>query len=71
MLSIWVTVALNYIEIESHSAKVPSIKPFINKYNRKGINYPTKINDWKTFEKNNPTIAFDFLYIKEKEICPA
>ena len=37
----------------------------------KGITYPTKINDWKAFEKNNPTIALNILYIKEKEICPA
>ena len=45
------------------------IKPFINKYNQKGINYPSQINDWKTFEKNNPTINLNILYIKEK-ICP-
>ena len=31
------------------------IKPFVNKYNWKGINYPSKIDDQKTFEKNNPT----------------
>ena len=37
----------------------------------KGITYPTKINDWKAFEKNNPTIALNILYIKEKEICSA
>ena len=30
-----------------------------------------KIDDWKTFEKNNPTIALNILYIKEKEICPS
>ena len=34
------------------------------------MNYPSKINDWKTFEKNNPTIALNILYIKEKEKCP-
>ena len=28
------------------------------------------MGDWKTFEKNNPTIALNILYIKEKEICP-
>ena len=49
------TVALNYEEIESHPERVSSIKPFINKYNWKGINYPSNIDDWKTFEKNNPT----------------
>ena len=49
-----------------------SIKSF--KYNTKnwrGINYPSKIDDWRMFEKNNPTIALNILYIKEKEICPA
>ena len=33
-----------------------------------GINYPSKIDDWEKFEKNNPTIAYNILYIKEKEI---
>ena len=48
-----------------------SIKPFINKYNREGINYPSKIDDWKTFEKNNLINDLNILYAKEKEICPA
>ena len=43
------------------------MKPFINKYNWKGINYPSKIDDWKTLEKNNPTIALDILCIKTKK----
>ena len=47
------------------------IKPFINKYNWRGINYPWKVDDWKTFEKNNAAIALNILYIKEKEICLA
>ena len=65
------TVALNYEEIESYPERVSSIKPFINKYTWEGINYPSKIDDWKTFEKNNPTIALNILCTKEKEICPA
>ena len=28
-----------------------NIKAFINKNNYKDINYPSKIDDWKTFEK--------------------
>ena len=32
--------------------------------------YPIKIDDWKTFEKNNSRIALNTLYIKEKEIYP-
>ena len=42
-----------------------------NKYNRKGLNFPSKRDDWKTFEKNNPLIALNILYIKEKEILTA
>ena len=42
----------------------------MNKFNWKGINYPSKIDDQKTFEKNNPTIAINILYIKKKEILP-
>ena len=66
-----VTVALNYEEIKWNREVFLNIKLFINKCKRKGINYPSKIDDWKTFEKNNPTIAFNILYVKEKEICPA
>ena len=43
--------------------KISNIKLFINKYNWKGINYLTKIDDSKMFEKNNPTIAFNILQI--------
>ena len=56
---------------EWNPEKVLNIKPFINKYYQKGINYLTKLDDWKRFEKNNLTIALNILYIKEKEILPA
>ena len=66
------TVALNYEEFESQYLKrVSLIKPFVNKYNWEGINYPSKIDDWKTFEKNILTVALNILYTKEKQICPA
>ena len=42
------------------------MKPFVNKYNWNGIKYPSKIDDWKMFEKNNPTIPLNTFYIKEK-----
>ena len=44
-------IALNYEESESHPERVSNIQPFINKYLWKGINYPLKVDDWKTFEK--------------------
>ena len=60
-------VVLNYEEIKWNPEIVLNIKPFINKYNWKGINYPSKIGDWKKFEKNNPTIALNILHVKEKK----
>ena len=62
-----VTVALNYGEIKSHSEIVLNVKPFINKYNWKRINYLSKIDDWKTYEKNNPTMLLIFCILKRKK----
>ena len=59
---------MNYEEIESHPERILNIKPFMKKYKWRGINYSSKIDDWKTLEKNNPTIALNILYIKGKEI---
>ena len=33
------------------------VKPFINKYNLNGIKYPSRTDDLKAFEKNNPTMG--------------
>ena len=51
------TVTLNHEEIDSHPERVSNIKLVTNKYNKKGINFLSKTDDWKTFEKNNPAIA--------------
>ena len=59
-----------YEEIKYSPERVSIIKPLISKYNWEGINYPSKLDDSKSFEKNNPTIAFNILYTKEKEILP-
>ena len=65
-----ISVALNSEEIELHPDRISNIKPFINKYNWKRINHPSKIDYWETFENNNLTIALNILYIKEKQIYP-
>ena len=41
--------------------RVSNIQPFMYNYNWKGINYPTKIDGLKTYEKNIPTIALCIL----------
>ena len=69
-ISVFNMQQLNYEDTESHPERVSNITPFINKYNWEGINYPSKLGDWKSFEKNNPTMAMNMLYTKEKEILP-
>ena len=66
-----VTIASNHKEIGKRSERITKIKSFINKYNRKGINFPSEKNDWKKFEKNNLTIALNVLYAKKVKIYPA
>ena len=60
-------VALNhkYEYIGKNSQGISKIKSFISKYNLKAINYPSGKNNWKNFQKNNPTIAYNVLYIKK------
>ena len=65
MMNVFNLVTLNYGEIESHPQRVSNIKPFMNRYNWKGITYPSKIEKLK---KNNPAIALNILYIKEKKV---
>ena len=36
-----------------------------------GIKYPSKIDNLKAFEKNNPTIAHDSLYTREMKLYSA
>ena len=38
------------------------IKPFIDKYNWKEIDFPSHSKDWKKFESNNKSIALNILY---------
>ena len=51
---------------KKHPQRITKIKPLINKYNWEGINFPSEKDDWKTFEKNNVTIAFNVLYAKKE-----
>ena len=57
-----ITVALNHQNIENHPERISNIKPFIDKYNWKDIDFPAGIKDWEKFEKNNKEIALNILY---------
>ena len=66
-----VTAALNYEEVKKDPQRITKIKPFTNKYNWEGINFPSEKHDCKNFEKNNVTIVPNVLYAKEEKIYTA
>ena len=57
-----VTLALNLYSIDNHPKRISKIKPFINKYIWKDIDFPAISKDWKKFEPNNE-IALNILYV--------
>ena len=57
------TVTLTHEQIKSHPERISNIKPFIDQYNWKEIDFPTYRNLWKKFESNNKLIALNILYV--------
>ena len=55
---------LNHKQIKSHSERISNLKPFINQYDWKKIDFPSNPpEDWKRFELNNKTIALNILFV--------
>ena len=57
-----VTLALNLDKIKKDPQRISNIKPFIEKYNWKDIDFPSTSEDWKKFECNNE-VALNILYV--------
>ena len=57
-----VPLALNIDKINDHPERISKIKPFIEKYNWKDIDFPSTSKDWKIFELNNE-VALNILYV--------
>ena len=55
--------ALNYQTIEKDTQRISKLRPYINKYNWKGIEFPVGPKEWVKFERNNKTIALNVLNI--------
>ena len=55
--------ALNYQTIKTNPERISKLKPYINKYNWKGIKFLARPEEWIKFERNNKTIALNVLYI--------
>ena len=58
--------ALNYQTIETDPERISKLKPYINKYNWKGIEFPAGSKEWQKFEQNNKTIAKISVVYKSK-----
>ena len=54
---------MNHQNIENHPERISNLKPFIDQYNWKGIEFPSHSKDWKKFEQNNKTIALNILFV--------
>ena len=57
-----VTLALNLDKIRKNPRRISKIKPFIDRYNWKDIDFPATGKDWKKFKLNNE-IALNILYV--------
>ena len=57
-----VTLALNLDKIKKDPQRISKVKPFIEQYNWKDIDFPTTRKNWKKFKLNNE-IAFNILYV--------
>ena len=55
-------MALNLNRINKHPQRISEIKPLIDQYNWKDIDFPATSKDWKKFELNNE-IALNILYV--------
>ena len=56
------TLALNLNKIKKDPQRISKIKPFIEQYNWKEIEFPSTSKDWKKFELNNE-ITLNILYV--------
>ena len=56
------TLALNFDNINNHPEKISKIRPFIDQYNWKDIDFPATSKDWKKFELNNK-VALNILLV--------
>ena len=62
-----ITPALNHHNIDHHPERISKLRPFINNYNWKDIEFPSYSKDWRKFECNNKTIALNILFVPYKK----
>ena len=58
-----ITAALNHQNIDHHPERISKLRLFINNYNWRDTEFPSRSKDCRTFEQNNKTIALNILYV--------
>ena len=58
-----IIAAFNHKPIKNHPERVSSLKPFIDQYHWKELNFPSHKEHWKKFESNNKSIALNILFV--------
>ena len=58
-----IIAALNHKPVKNYPERVSNLKPFIDQYDWKGINFPSRKEDWKNFESNNKSVALNILFV--------
>ena len=58
-----VIAALHHEEIDHHPERINKLKPFVSRYNWDGIKFPATTNQISKFEKQNPDIAVNVLFL--------
>ena len=57
------TLELNHDKIDRNPQRISKIRPFIDQYNWKDIDFLATSKDWKKSEQNNESIALNILYV--------
>ena len=55
--------SIKYGEISNNPGRVSKLRPFIDNYNWKHIEFPSGPKDWKKLEQNNETIVLNILSV--------
>ena len=56
-------MALYHEQIKKDPQRITKIKPFIDQFNWKEIDFPSHKKNWNEFKKKKKTIALNILYV--------
>ena len=60
-----IAAVLSYKQIKSHAERISNIKPFIDQYSWKEIDFPSHKEDWKSLnEVINLLLLISYMYLK-------